>query len=80
MKDSGTLILIPTYNEKGAVPGLVSEILELDQDLDVLFVDDNSPDGTGLLLNALAEGNDKLRVLHRPRKLGVGSAHLDGIR
>ncbi len=80
MKDSSTLILIPTYNEKGAVPRLVSDILELDLDLDVLFVDDNSPDGTGQLLDALAERNDSLRVLHRPQKLGVGSAHLDGIR
>ena len=49
-------------------------------DADILCVDDNSPDGTGDLLDRLAEAHSNVMVLHRPRKMGIGSAHLDGIR
>tara|TARA_B100000579_G_C22771978_1_gene824455 strand:+ start:77 stop:814 length:738 start_codon:yes stop_codon:yes gene_type:complete len=73
------LIMIPTYNEKSNVKILVSKLINLHKDLDILFVDDNSPDGTGLLIDKLTKTNKKIKVIHRKSKLGIGSAHLDGI-
>jgi dolichol-phosphate mannosyltransferase len=77
---SRSLVLIATYNERANAEKLCREILALNLDLDVLFVDDNSPDGTGELLDALARELPPVRVVHRPSKLGVGSAHADGLR
>ncbi len=79
MKDR-TLVLLPTYNERDNVETLCSDIMGLGLDLDILFVDDNSPDGTGELLDRLAEAHPSVKVVHRPRKMGIGSAHLEGIR
>ena len=75
-----TLVLIPTYNEKGNVERIAGEILSLHPHLDILFVDDNSPDGTGLILNRLTQRHPSIRVIHRPVKAGIGSAHREGIR
>lgn len=72
--------MVPTYNERENVEVLYQQITRLDLDLDLLFVDDNSPDGTGTLLEELAAADPRMRVLHRPGKEGVGSAHLAGIR
>jgi len=74
-----TLIFIPTYNEKENVVKICKEILDLELDLDILFIDDNSPDGTGVIIDELAKKYPNVKVLHRPQKLGIGSAHLDGI-
>jgi len=74
------LVLIPTYNEKGNVAVILDEIRGLDVELDILFLDDNSPDGTGAVLDELAREHPSVRVLHRSGKLGIGSAHQDGIR
>lgn len=73
------LALIPTYNEAENVEEVVGGILSLALDMDMLFVDDNSPDGTGAILDRLAGRYPRLRVLHRPGKSGIGSAHRDGI-
>ncbi len=73
-------MLVATYNERANAERLCREILGLNLDLDVLFVDDNSPDGTGELLDTLARELPSVQVLHRPGKLGVGSAHLHGLR
>jgi dolichol-phosphate mannosyltransferase len=75
-----TLVFIPTYNERENVGRMLSDITALGLNLDVLFMDDNSPDGTGQFLDQLASDNPHLKVIHRPGKLGVGSAHIDGIR
>ncbi|MFD0364913.1 polyprenol monophosphomannose synthase [Nocardia sp. GCM10030253] len=76
-----TLIMIPTYNERRNVGPLLAQILDQGTDFDVLFVDDNSPDGTGELLDDLAEEYaPRIQVLHRPGRQGVGSAHQAGIR
>jgi dolichol-phosphate mannosyltransferase len=72
--------MIPTYNERDNVETIYAQILALGLDLDLLFVDDNSPDGTGAILDRLATVDPRLRVLHRAGKEGVGSAHLAGIR
>ncbi|CAN5254663.1 hypothetical protein BH09GEM1_BH09GEM1_44890 [soil metagenome] len=74
-----TLVMVPTYNERENAPLMVNAIRALGLDVDVLFVDDDSPDGTGPLLDALAVGYERLRVIHRIGKRGIGGAHLEGI-
>jgi dolichol-phosphate mannosyltransferase len=73
------LVLVPTYNEIDNVDGLIASIFDAVPEADLLFVDDNSPDGTGDKLDAHAAANKHIHVLHRSGKLGVGSAHADGI-
>jgi len=80
MDRSRPLLFIPTYNEHENVERLFREIAELPLDLDVLFMDDASPDGTGEILDRLAAGTARVTVVHRPSKRGIGSAHRDGIR
>jgi dolichol-phosphate mannosyltransferase len=75
-----TLIFIPTYNERDNAPKMCEQIFALGLDADVLFVDDNSPDGTGELLEALRSRFPRLIVQHREGKLGIGSAHADAIQ
>ncbi len=78
---NNTLIIIPTYNESNNVERLIEEIDGLDEARsDLLFVDDNSPDGTGALLEKLAEKHPSVSVIHRAYKTGLGSAYLDGFR
>lgn len=79
MSDEKILVMIPTYNERENVKKMCHEISLTGISADVLFVEDNSPDGTGDVLDELAKNNPRVRVIHRPRKLGIGSAHLDGI-
>jgi dolichol-phosphate mannosyltransferase len=74
------LVIVPTYNESENVTRIVPLILEQDPGLDVLVVDDNSPDGTGQLADALAEANSRVHVLHRAGKEGLGRAYLAGFR
>ena len=72
---SRTLVFAATYNEKNNVVPLVARITAAASDADILIVDDDSPDGTGPLLDELARANHRLMVIHRPGKLGLGSAH-----
>jgi dolichol-phosphate mannosyltransferase len=74
------LIIIPTYNERDNIEPLVAQIHGALPVADVLIVDDNSPDGTGQLADELAKKDPKLTVLHRPGKLGLGTAYLTGFR
>lgn len=76
------LICIPTYNEKENVEEIIRQLFEVKLlfPFEILFIDDNSPDGTGIILNNIAMKNSNVKVLHRSGKLGIGSAHLDGIR
>jgi dolichol-phosphate mannosyltransferase len=80
MQKTKPLIFIPTYNERENVEALCDEILALGIDVDLLFVDDNSPDGTGRIIDALAKRHVNVFADHRAGKLGVGSAHRAGIR
>ena len=73
------LIFIPTYNERENVEGILRQILNLKLHADILFIDDNSPDGTGQLLDVLASDHPNVFVQHRAGKLGIGSAHKQGI-
>ena len=63
-----TLIIVPTYNERDNLPQLVKRIMAQPAVLDVLVVDDSSPDGTGEVADALAAANPHVHVLHRPDK------------
>ncbi len=72
------LVVVPTYNERTNVPLLVPAILIQDPRLEVLVVDDNSPDGTGRLADDLAKNDARVHVLHRPAKQGLGKAYIAG--
>lgn len=74
------LIVVPTYNEGQNLERLVSRVLELDPRLEILVVDDASPDGTGDLAERLAADEPRLHVLHRPGKQGLGTAYIAGFR
>lgn len=72
------LVITPTYNERANVPTLVERVLAQDPRLEMLFVDDNSPDGTGDLIAEMARTEPRLHLLRRPGKLGLGTAYRDG--
>jgi dolichol-phosphate mannosyltransferase len=74
------LVVIPTYNEAINLPQLIPQVLSQDPRLEVLIVDDNSPDGTGLLAAGIAQTEPRVHVLHREGKLGLGTAYLTGFR
>jgi dolichol-phosphate mannosyltransferase len=74
------LVVVPTYNERTNIPLLVPAILIQDPRLEVLVVDDNSPDGTGQLADDLARNDSRVHVLHRPAKQGLGKAYLAGFQ
>ena len=72
------LVVIPTYNERENIPRLVPLVLEKDPGIDVLIIDDASPDGTGDVADGIAAENPRVHVLHREGKLGLGTAYLAG--
>ena len=72
------LICLPTYNERENLAAIVAAIHAAVADVDVLVIDDGSPDGTGLLADALAAEDPRVKVLHRARKEGLGRAYLAG--
>jgi dolichol-phosphate mannosyltransferase len=74
------LVVVPTYNEALNLPLIVPQILAQDSRLDVLIVDDNSPDGTGQVADEMAAADARIHVLHRPGKGGLGKAYLAGFR
>lgn len=75
-----TLVIVPTYNEAESLPKLVGRLRQYVPGADVLIVDDGSPDGTGRLADELADDDDAISVLHRPKKAGLGRAYLAGFR
>jgi dolichol-phosphate mannosyltransferase len=76
---SRSLVVLPTYNERDNIEPMVTAILGQSPDLEVLVVDDNSPDGTGQIVNRLAEAQPRrVHVLHRAGKRGLGTAYIDG--
>lgn len=74
------VVIIPTYNEASNIDQIVPEVLAQDDRLDVLIVDDNSPDGTGEIADRLATEDARVHVLHREGKLGLGTAYLHGFK
>ena len=76
---SRTIVVLPTYDEAENLPLIVPKILEQDAELEVLVVDDDSPDGTGRLADGLAAQDPRVHVLHRPVKQGLGAAYRAGL-
>jgi dolichol-phosphate mannosyltransferase len=74
------LVIIPTYDEKHNIARLIDMVLERDERLDVLVVDDGSPDGTGAVVESIKAVNPRVDVIHRPAKLGLGTAYLAGFK
>jgi dolichol-phosphate mannosyltransferase len=77
---SRCIVVIPTYNECDNLPLIVPRVLAQDPHIEVLVVDDNSPDGTGKLADDLARKEARVHVLHRERKEGLGPAYRAGFR
>ena len=73
-----SLIIIPTYDEKENIEKLVKQITDLG--FFILVIDDNSPDGTGEILEKLKLSNERLSVIHREKKLGLGTAYIQGFK
>jgi len=88
MKTIAIAVIIPTYNESGNIEALVKEILALrlgsgqalGDTTKIIIVDDNSPDGTGKIADELAKLYSGIKVIHRPAKLGLGTAHIVGFK
>lgn len=75
------LVIVPTYNERENIERLIRAVLAISDDIDLLIVDDNSPDGTGEIVDRLvAEHPGRVSILHRPEKEGIGPAYLAGFR
>jgi len=74
------LVVIPTYNESMNLPTIVPDVLRQDPRLEILVVDDNSPDGTGRMADDMAAKDPRVHVLHRPGKQGLGTAYLAGFK
>ena len=74
------LVLIPTYNERENLVPLMKQIFAEGLPLEVLIIDDNSPDGTGGVADELAAADPRVHVMHRAGKMGLGSAYVEGFR
>src|SRR5437868_11138488 len=75
-----TLVVIPTYNESENIQALVPAVMSKNLDVDILVVDDNSPDGTGNIVREMQKNNPRLHLLSRPGKQGLGKAYIAGFR
>ena len=72
------LVIIPTYNERENITRIIGAILEQDDRLEILVVDDGSPDGTGEIVDSIMQHETRLHIIKRPRKLGLGTAYIAG--
>jgi dolichol-phosphate mannosyltransferase len=74
------LVIVPTYNERENIDALIDKVLSLPHGLDILIVDDGSPDGTAAAVQAWQAKSPRVHLLQRPGKMGLGSAYRDGFR
>ena len=74
------LVIIPTYNERENITRIVSAVLAKDPRLEMLIVDDGSPDGTGDIVENIGKENNRVHLLRRPRKMGLGTAYIAGFK
>jgi dolichol-phosphate mannosyltransferase len=74
------LVIVPTYNERFNIARLIPAILAQDPSLEILVVDDASPDGTGAIVDGIATNNPRVNVIHREGKLGLGTAYIAGFQ
>jgi len=75
-----TLVILPTYNERENIARLVPDLLALPDGVHILIVDDNSPDGTGQLADEFSSRHERVHVIHRAGKLGLGTAYIAGFK
>ncbi len=75
-----TLVIVPTYNEKFNIARLIPAVLAQHPSIEVLVVDDASPDGTGAIVDSIAASNPRVHAIHRAGKLGLGTAYITGFR
>jgi dolichol-phosphate mannosyltransferase len=75
-----SLVIVPTYNERANVQALIPQVLSLPLDVEMLIVDDNSPDGTGKVVAEMAARDGRIHLLSREAKLGLGSAYVAGFK
>ena len=80
MASEKALVIVPTYNERENIERLIATVLAQDASLEILVVDDGSPDGTGEIADRIAEQNPRVHAVHRPKKMGLGTAYLMGFR
>ena len=74
------LVIIPTYNEREGIEAIIRAVFELNCGLEVLIVDDNSPDGTGVFIEQLTNESDRIKLIKRPGKMGLGTAYIQGFK
>lgn len=74
------LVIIPTYNEAENIPEIVPQVLKQDASIDILVVDDGSPDGTGVIADRIAAANERVNVIRREGKMGLGTAYIAGFK
>ena len=75
-----TLVVTPTYNEADNIEKFIDQVLSKGPDIDVLVVDDNSPDGTGKIVERLKKSNTRIHLISRAGKMGLGTAYVEGFR
>lgn len=80
MSQPKTLVIVPTYNERDNLPAIAQALMALPAGIELLVVDDNSPDGTGKLADELASAQPRIHVLHRQTKDGLGRAYIAGFK
>ncbi|MCX7757148.1 MAG: polyprenol monophosphomannose synthase [candidate division WOR-3 bacterium] len=74
------LVIIPTYNESENIPKIIPEILQQSPELEVLVIDDNSPDNTAQIVEELMKSESRIHLIKRPKKLGLGTAYVTGFK
>jgi dolichol-phosphate mannosyltransferase len=74
------LVITPTYNEAVNIPQLVPKVLRQSTDIEILIIDDNSPDGTAAIVKNLQRTNPRVHLIERPRKMGLGTAYVAGFK
>jgi dolichol-phosphate mannosyltransferase len=80
MSDQKSLVIVPTYNELENIPKLIPAVLSQDENIHILIVDDGSPDGTGKFVKEEMKKNDRIHLLEREKKMGLGTAYLAGFK
>lgn len=80
MAEKKSLVIIPTFNEMENIPQLIPEVLSKDEGIEILVVDDNSPDGTAAYIEKLMQSNVKIHLIKRDYKMGLGTAYLTGFK
>ena len=80
MNSSDSIVIIPTYNEKENISNIIDAVLGLEQQFDILVIDDNSPDGTAAIVEDIMTRTDRVHILKRPGKQGLGTAYIAGFK